>query len=864
MNNFKQFKLSFYKNSFNLINNNDIIIPKTGIVVIFGKSGSGKSTLFNALLNKKIRKKIINLGFTPAVFKTEESIPNNYLVSDLLKTANRDILNSDIIDLLDIRNLLDKKTEVLSGGEKSRVRLAMILGNNAEILLLDEPHVMVDKNKVEQEVEAIKVTSKNKLIFVVTHYPELYDTPYRIKLEGGTITSESKELDYSNSIQKEVDSKKSKGQIGKRFKKESLFQTISGFLSLSIGLSLFVLTSTISTFSSLKNLKPNFDTFGEGYNARTVSVNSLTDTLTYSEKEEFFNYADPNNFEKYYSYELIDKGYSPEPEFLLEAKLGEKVTTINYRSPIDNFFKVANNINIIQSFGKISDLEENEIVLVTQKEYFEFNKFSGVFTSLTGYSGTEYDALETINWSTQTLSATYKYKNFGSIQTTIDFIVSGFIFTENYEGYYSDNEKWSNEIVINEFFSPSEIVDQKPSGSINETYILKTLFARYIGSSEEVDSSIASAINDSGYDLTYYVNINDEIIVDINSRNKVFTKQKMSEVFNTLSPNLTINNYTPRSLNYNPLVEWQEAESLGFVGIPPLSYTNADNYQTLGYKEIFSVSNFSWQDNYFVVSKELAIRYYQQSENTLSYDDNDLSGLVGKTFNFGFFSLKLGAIIEDAAYPELVFALTSFNHLLSIEQYFFTQSYTILVNDYTDINTVMNYYATENSNRGTAFYDFDIVRVQSAVDKYDSYAALIAKSTTSSIIVSSVVLVMVSIIYGFVLRTVRKNDNFFANIMPKESKIKIALLRSILPLLLVFLSFLVSPLIYSAIQDTFATTFTNFTINNSLVGINLNKTFFINYLPISNAVMISVVLVFSIINSLSSLIRVNRHERSIY
>lgn len=864
MNNFKQFNLSFYTNSFDLINNNDIIIPKTGIIVIFGKSGSGKSTLFNALLNNKTRKKIINLDFTPAVFKTEESIPNNYLVSDLLKTVNRDILKSDIIDLLDIKSLLSKKTEVLSGGEKSRVRLAMILGNNAEILLLDEPHLMVDKNKVEQEVEAIKETSKDKLIFVVTHYPELYDTPYRIKLDDGILTSESKDLDYSNSTQQEVENKKNKGQIGKRFKKESLFQIISGFLSLSIGLSLFVLTSTISTFYSLKNLKPNFDTFGEGYNARTVSVNSLTETLTYSEKEEFFNYADTDNFEKYHKYELIDKGYPPEPEFLLETKLGDNVTTINYLLPIDNFFKVANNISIIESFGKTNDLEENEIVLVTPREYFEFNKFSGVFTTLTGHFGTEYYALQTINWSTQTLSATYKYKNFGSIQTTIDFIISGIILTENYEGYYSDNDKWSNETVINEFFSPSKIVEEKPSGSIYETYILKTLFARYVGSTEEVDSSIVAAINDSCYDLTYNVNINDEIIVDINSRNKVFTKQKMSEIFNTLSPNLTINNYTPRSLNYNPFVEWQEADSLGFAGIPPLSYTNANNYHTFGYKKIFSVSNFSWDDNYFVISKELAGRYYQQRENTFSYDDKNLNSLVGETFNFGAFSLKLGAIVEDTTYPELAFALTSFNHLLSIEQYFFTQSYTILVNDYTDINAVMNYYATENSNRGTAFYDFDIVRVQSAVDKYDSYAALIAKSTTSSIIISSIALVLVSVIYGFVLKTVRKNDNFFANVMPKESQIKIAVLRFILPLLLVFLAFLVSPLIYSAIQDTFITTFTNFTINNSLVGINLNKTFFINYLPISNVVMIGVILVFSIINSLSALIRVNRYERSIY
>ncbi len=157
---FKKFAFWFYKKTFQLKNHDEIQIPRIGIVLIYGKSGEGKSTLFNALLNKKIRSKIINLDSDIAVFKTEDSVPNNYLTRDLLQTVNRDTLNHDIINLLNLNDLLSKKIVALSGGEKSRVRLAMILESNAKILLLDEPHVMVDEDKIEGEMKAIKKTAE--------------------------------------------------------------------------------------------------------------------------------------------------------------------------------------------------------------------------------------------------------------------------------------------------------------------------------------------------------------------------------------------------------------------------------------------------------------------------------------------------------------------------------------------------------------------------------------------------------------------------------------------------------------------------------------------------------------------------------
>lgn len=861
---FNKFVFWFYKETFQLKNDDEIQIPKTGIVLIHGKSGHGKSTLFNALLYRKTRKKIINLNSNIAVFKTEEIVPSNYLVSDLLLTVGKGVLKHDTIDLLNIRELLAKNTKSLSGGEKSRVRLAMLLESNANVLLLDEPHIMVDKDKVEGEIQAIKKASENKLIFVVTHYPELYNTPYRIKVENGALINESKK-EPPKEVEPNIQmAKASMGLIGKRVRKESLFQTISAFLSLFISLSLFVFTTTVMTFSSLSNVKPDFDTFGEGYKARTVSISSLGSDLSNNEKEEFFSYADASLFEKYYKYELIDKGYPPQPEFLLETKLEEKDATINFISPIDNFYNVKGNIDVIESFGKTTDLAQNEIVLATKKEALELNNFRGIFTTLTGHSGTEYEALKSIDWDTQTLTAKYIYKDFGSVQTTIDFTVCGIILTGSYVGYYSDNGIWDNETIINNFFDGSTIVEQKPTYAIDKPYILKTLFARYTGLLDNVESSVEDAINDSDYDLTYYVNVNDGAIVAINSKNKVFTKQKIANMFGALPSNLTINNYLPYNLSSRPLVEWNDVNSRGFVGISSLSFTNANEYQTLGYQKVIQSSSFSLEDNYFVMSKELANRYYSQRESKISYGENELNTLIGETFDFGAFSLKLGAIVIDKAYPELSFAITNFNHLLTIDQYYFCQTYDILVDDYMHVNTVMNYYANESLNRGSAHYDFDIARIQSAIDKYENYKALITNSTISSLIIAGITVLVVLGIYIIILRIIRKNDNFFANVNAKKNLLKMALIRFVFPLWALIIAFVISPVFYSMVQDSFINTFTSFAFNNSLGGINLNNTLLINSFPTANGIMIIIILIPALITAISALIRINPRERSNY
>ena len=79
-----------------------------------------------------------------------------------------------MIDLLGLREHLDKKIEQLSGGQKQRVALARTMVMKPKILLLDEPLSALDgvikesiKDKIRQIAREFKLTT-----IIVTHDPE--------------------------------------------------------------------------------------------------------------------------------------------------------------------------------------------------------------------------------------------------------------------------------------------------------------------------------------------------------------------------------------------------------------------------------------------------------------------------------------------------------------------------------------------------------------------------------------------------------------------------------------------------------------------------------------------------------------------
>ena len=92
---------------------------------------------------------------------------------------------------------INKRPSQLSGGQMQRVAIARALVNNPEIILADEPTGALDSETSEQIMKVLKNISKDKLVIMVTHNPDLakeYSTRI-INLKDGRITSDSNPYD---------------------------------------------------------------------------------------------------------------------------------------------------------------------------------------------------------------------------------------------------------------------------------------------------------------------------------------------------------------------------------------------------------------------------------------------------------------------------------------------------------------------------------------------------------------------------------------------------------------------------------------------------------------------------------------------
>jgi molybdate transport system ATP-binding protein len=141
-----------------------------GITSVFGPSGAGKSTLLGVIagsippsrgsvslngrqLNSStaniklpLERRRVGIVYQDAALFPHMTVEQNINYGHRLTPEPLRRLNPvDLIDLLHIPHLLQRKPAELSGGEKQRVALARTLATSPEMLLLDEPMSALDQ-----------------------------------------------------------------------------------------------------------------------------------------------------------------------------------------------------------------------------------------------------------------------------------------------------------------------------------------------------------------------------------------------------------------------------------------------------------------------------------------------------------------------------------------------------------------------------------------------------------------------------------------------------------------------------------------------------------------------------------------------
>ncbi len=198
----------------------DLAFRKNEFVSILGPSGCGKTTMLNIIggLDKYTSGNLFINGKSTMQFKDSDwDVYRNHRIGFIFQSYNliphQTILGNvelaltiagigkeerlerakKAIDRVGLEGQYYKRPNQLSGGQCQRVAIARALVNEPEILLADEPTGALDTQTSIQIMELIKEISREKLVIMVTHNPDLatqYSTRI-VRLLDGMVISDS-------------------------------------------------------------------------------------------------------------------------------------------------------------------------------------------------------------------------------------------------------------------------------------------------------------------------------------------------------------------------------------------------------------------------------------------------------------------------------------------------------------------------------------------------------------------------------------------------------------------------------------------------------------------------------------------------
>lgn len=405
-------------------------------VSILGPSGCGKTTLLNIIggLDKYTSGDLIingvstknykdkdwdtyrnhSIGF---VFQSYNLIPHQTVVENVelaltlsgVSKAERKRLAVAALEKVGLGAKINARPNQLSGGQMQRVAIARALINNPDIILADEPTGALDTKTSRQIMDLLKEISKDKLIIMVTHNPELakqYSSRI-IEVLDGKVVGDS--MPYEPEAKQKV-------QADKKQKKSMSFFTA---LSLSLKNLLTKKARTVLTafagsigiigIALILALSTGFTAYVNKLQADTLSVYPVT----VSEAT-----IDISNFEKLLEDTGLDK--YPKVKEVYTRKMFESLTSMLSQNNISEEY---------QTFVKDFADKENEKAAKKDSWKYCIQKSYGFDVNDFLFSELEYN---------MTLDSNLKIKSVSTIDYLVSMIKDGFSPMVNGTGVTTD------------------------------------------------------------------------------------------------------------------------------------------------------------------------------------------------------------------------------------------------------------------------------------------------------------------------------------------------------------------------------------------------------------------------------------------
>lgn len=357
----------------------DLKFRDSEFVSILGQSGCGKTTLLNIIggldkytsgdlkINGRSTKDFKDrdwdayrnnsIGF---VFQSYNLIPHQTVLSNVelaltlsgVSKAERRQRATEALEKVGLKEQIHKKPNQMSGGQMQRVAIARALVNDPDILLADEPTGALDTQTSIQIMDLLKEISKDRLIIMVTHNPELatqYSTRI-IRLLDGTITDDSNPYngeDDNIATKTDEDSLTDK-KSGKTKKKKT---SMSFFTALSLSLNNLMTKKTRTILTAFAG-----------------SIGIIGIALILSISNGIQNYIDRVQRDTLSSYPIQLQKESVDVSSMIENMMGNKDKNVDHDK--DKIY--SNNIMTDMANSMVAEVNSNN--LKAFKSYLENHK----------------------------------------------------------------------------------------------------------------------------------------------------------------------------------------------------------------------------------------------------------------------------------------------------------------------------------------------------------------------------------------------------------------------------------------------------------------------------------------------------------